>query len=155
MKYGPNFKQDMPPEALAQLPEWCVYEGDAEDLRHLKGVLIPTADVERLVYVGEREGIWVVEKDGHRSRPWMGIWITEYDAKGNVVTKGYGDGTHKLPKYGPNAMSTADLSALGMTDSELAKAVKDEFGETYEPDRVGPSDRRRKFFDRLMAKWYR
>lgn len=153
MRMGSNFKQDLDDDALSRLPEWCSYEGDDPSLTHLIGLVLPTKDVQRLVYVGERENIWVEQPSGLRERPWLNVWITEYDAEGKVVTTGYGEGEGgPLPVYGPNAMSRADLSAMGFTDSELADLVKEVLGEVYKPDRSGPSDVRRDFFDRAMAK---
>lgn len=147
-RFPDNFKQDMAPEDLAELSEFCTYEGKAGDLRHLLGLKIPTARVQDVVYVGERENIWCTRRDGSRWRPWHSMEITEYDAHGNVVL----DPQRKpIPKFGPRAMSTASLGALGLTDEKLDALAKEHLGESWEPDRPGDSDKRREMFDRVMA----
>lgn len=150
MRYAPNFTQSLPLEQLAKLPRWATYEGDAEDLQHLVGLELETATVEQLVYVGERENIYVTDEvSGDRWQPWKGIYITELDGAGNPVAPVFHE---ELVDRGANAMSMADLGALGLTDAALANMAKTELGEVYEPDRPGPSDVRRKIFDRVMAK---
>lgn len=148
--YPDHFVQSLDPEELSALPPLASYEGEARDLQHLRGLLIPTKDVEKVVYVGERENVWVEDADGNRWRPWMGCWIAELDAAGNVVTKGYGDDADPLPYLGPSPMDRAELARLGFTDHTLGEALKDHLGEEYEPDRSGASQKRRDAYRRLM-----
>lgn len=150
-RYPERFIQALAPEELDGLPPFASYEGEARDLQHLRGLVIPTKDVEKVVYVGERESVWVDDGDGNRWRPWMGCWITELDAEGNVVTKGYGADADPIPYIGPNPMDRAELASLGFTDHTLGEALREVGGEDYAPDRPGPSQKRRDAFDRLMA----
>lgn len=152
MRYGPNFIQSIDESEYENLPEHATYEGDAADLQHLVGRLIPTRDVEKVVYVGERENVWVTQPDGFRARPWYTCWIHELDANGNAIVDGYDEGAESIVERGENAMSRADLSAVGYTDDDLRKMAKEELGEVYNPDRSGPSDLRRSTYDRVMAK---
>lgn len=151
MRYPDNFKQDLHPEELAQLPEVCRYEGDAPDLQHLKGLLIPTVDVQRLVYVGERENIYVDFPDGTSGRPWLGAWITELDPQGKVIVRNDG-GPSKAPPKGARTMSTAELGALGYTDDDLARMAHEYLSEVWSPDRPGPSEKRRALWERVADK---
>ncbi len=155
MKYGPQFSQHLDASDLAGVSKTCTYEGDAPDLAHLRGLILETATVEDLVYVGERENIWAELKDGHRVRPWMGCYISEKDAAGNEVVTGYAEGkkTERTP-VGPDAMTRAELNGLGFTENELIDLVKEYLGETYVPDGRDPSDLRRHFFNRVSAKLY-
>ncbi|MBX3221918.1 MAG: hypothetical protein KF795_15485 [Labilithrix sp.] len=149
-RYASNFVQSLAAEEYARLPEFATYEGEADDLQHLKGLLIPTRDVEKVVYVGERENVWVEDAEGNRWRPWMGCWITEYDAAGNVVTKGYGADADPIPYIGPNPMARLELASLGFTDHTIAQALKEHLDQDYEPDRPGGSQKRRDAYKRLM-----
>lgn len=148
-RYPDNFVQSLEPEELERLPAFATYEGKAADLQHLTDMLIPTKDIEKVVYVGEREQVFVDMPDGTRRRPWAGCAITEYDPQGRVVVTGYDEPLP--PPRGPRAMSTADLGALGFTDDWLTQHAKRLLGETYTPDRPGPSDIRRDVFDRVIA----
>lgn len=148
-RYPDNYVQSLDPEAIAKLPEFASYEGDARDLKHLVGLMIPTADIEKVVYVGERENVWVEDAEGNRWRPWAGVWITELDANGEPVVRGYDE---PLPKpTGKNPMDRAELASLGFTDDSMAQALKEHLGEDYEADRPGPSQKRRDAFERLMT----
>jgi hypothetical protein len=149
-RYPERFSQSLAPEEYEHLPAFATYEGEAHDLRHLKGLLIPTRDIEKVVYVGERENVWVEDADGTRWRPWMGCWITELDAEGNVVMKGYGADADPIPYIGSNPMGLAELASLGWTDITLGQALKVHLGEQYEPDRPGASQKRRDAYKRLM-----
>jgi hypothetical protein len=150
VKYGPNYVQNIDAEVLAKLPRFCRYDGKARDLAYLDGLVLETATVEQLVYVGERENIIVEFEDGPH-RPWKHVQIVELDGAGKPITSGY-DNADPIPKLSPDAMSRADLSLLGYTDATLAEAAKQELGEEYEPDGPGPSDLRRSIFTRVMAK---
>lgn len=153
MKYGPQFSQHLDAHDLSGVSKTCTYEGDAPDLQHLRGLVLETATVEQLVYVGERENIWAETRDGHRIRPWMGCYISEKDAQGNEVLN-----LQKSPwravKVGPNAMTRAELNGLGFTENELVGLVKKYLGERYVPDGNDPSDLRRHFFNRVAAVLY-
>lgn len=151
MKYPPNFVQDLSAEDLAALPRWCSYEGADPLLRHLKGLVLETARVQELVHVGERENIAVLHEDGGRSWPWRFVEVVELGPDGKPNVSGY-TSADPIPKRGREAMSTADLASLGLTDAQLIELAKTELGEAYEPDRPGPSDLRRSIFDRVMAK---
>lgn len=151
MRYGPNFIQSLEPKEITRLPAVATYEGGAEDLRHLRGRAISTQEVEALVYVGERENVWVTMPDGRRHRPWIGCWITELDAAGEVVTKGYGRDADPIPERAPDAMSSGELSGMGLTDAKLADMARTLLGQAYTPDRSGRSDLRRSVYNRVMA----
>ena len=158
MRYPDTFTQSIEPDAFDTLPKFCTYEGDAPDLAHLRGLLIPTRDVERLVYVGEREFIWVDDPNrGHglpaRWTPWKGVALTERDANGNVIVDGYVNAP-PIPTFSDRAMSTAELAEMGMTDAALDRLSREHLGEPWEPDRPGLSDKRRDVFDRVMAALY-
>lgn len=152
MKYGPTFVQSI--GDVSVLPRFCCYEGSAPDLQHLRGLVLETATVEELVYVGEREAIVVDMPDGHPYRPWMHVMIVELDANGHPVVDGWKN-AEPIPTFGPRAMNTADLALLGFTDAKLGDLAKELLGEIYEPDRPGKSDVRRAMFDRVMAAAYR
>jgi hypothetical protein len=145
-----NLVQSLGAEELASLPPLFTYEGRDPELSHLLGLLMPTARAEELVYVGERENIWVESYDGKRWQPWKNVWITEYDAQGRVILPKH----EPIPERGPDAMSTGDLAGLGMTDAALAELAMKYLQEEWAPDRPGPSDLRRALFDRVMAKVY-
>lgn len=153
MRYPDTFKQDIHPEDLKGLSEWCSYEGRAPDLQHLVGVLIPTVRVQDVVYVGERENIICTRKDGSRWRPWHAVEITEYDPEGNEVLDPLPP--NPIPVFGSRAMSTASLGALGLTDHKLDLLAQEVLGERWDPDRPGDSDRRREMFDRVFAELLR
>ena len=146
------FVQELYPEALAKLPKFCEYLGDEPSLRHLRGMLIETARVQEVIPAGDRDGIWVTEKNGDRWRPWIGVWITEVDHEGKPVPPSYE--IEPIVERGPNAMSTGDLAKMGMTDESLRAHAKEFLGEGWEPDRPGPSDKRRELFDRVMVYYY-
>lgn len=146
MRYPANYKQSIDPQVLTTLPRFCRYAGSAPDLAHLRDLTLELATVEQVVYIGEREAIEVEMPDGTIERPWMHVAIQELDANGKAVIPAF----EPIPKRGPNAMSTADLGLLGWTDASLADKSKELFGEEYEPDRPGPSDKRRALFDRVM-----
>lgn len=145
--YPPNFIQSIHPKRLAELPPFATYEGTAPDLLHLRGLLIKTTDIEKVVYVGEREQVWVEREDGSRWRPWAGVWITELGPDGKPVVRE--DKHEPLPVHGPRAMNTLDLSLTGWNDDELMKAAK-KLGIDYTPERVGKSDLRREVYDRVV-----
>lgn len=153
MKYGPQFSQHLTPQDLAAVSKACTYEGDAPDLKHLRGLILETATVESVVYVGERENIWATLADGTRIRPWMGCWINEHDAEGNEVLN-LQKSAWQRSTVGPNAMTKAELNGLGFTENELIDLVKTHLGETYVPDGKDPSDLRRHFFNRVAAVLY-
>ncbi len=107
------YTQDLPPEAIAKLPKFCEYLGEDPELAHLRGMLIETARVQEVIPAGEREGIWVTEKNGDRWKPWAGVWITEVDHEGKPVPPRYE--IEPIGERGPNAISTADLARYGGT----------------------------------------
>lgn len=148
MRY-PNHKQDLDPAALGNLPEFCEYEGAAPDLQHLRGVLIPTKDAARLVYVGERENLWVTDSTG-RWRPWMGVAMTEVSPDtGAPVAPTYE--YESLPKA-VEGMSRADLARYGMTDADLEKAARELLGERWvAPESGRASKERQEIFDRVQT----
>jgi hypothetical protein len=146
-RYPANYAQDLDAETLKRLPKFATYEGDAPDLKHLRGLVLETATVEQLVYPGERDNVFVEDEDGTRHRPWRFVEIVELDANGSPVIPP----VEPIPERGPDAMSSGDLGALGMTDQDLIDLAKSELGEVYEPDRPGPSDLRRSIYNRVMA----
>ncbi len=150
MRYGPNFKQTMDPGSYKLLPKLATYDGDAPDLQHLRGVYMKTIDVEKLVYAGELEGVVVEDDEGVRWRPWKGVDVQELDDDGNPKVPTY-DTNEPFKKFGPRAMNTNDLFALGWCDAMLTDYAKSLFDEVYERERVGKSDKRREMFDRVMA----
>lgn len=150
MRNGPNFKQEMDPNSYAILPKLASYEGYAPDLQHLRGVYMKTVDVEKLVYVGELENVYVEEADGRRWQPWKGVNVIELNSKGEIDQSNWNYDEPIVPA-GPRAMATADLFALGWSDAMLEEQAKSLFNEKYEPDKVGKSDKRREMFDRVMA----
>ncbi len=89
MRYPPNFVQSIHPKKLAELPPFATYEGTAPDLLHLRGLPIRTTDIESVVYVGEREQVWVEMPDGDRRRPWASVWISERGPDGEPVVGEY------------------------------------------------------------------
>lgn len=141
----------MPEEDFASLPKMCSYEGSAHDLAHLRGLLIPTREVEKLVYVGERENIYVDDAELGRMRPWMHVAIIELDDAGNPITTGWTNAPPIGPQD-PRAYSTAHIASLGMTDEELVRLAKEHLNEDYEPDGPGPSMKRREVYDRVLDK---
>lgn len=48
-------------------------------------------------------------------------------------------------------MSAADLVAHGFTDADLAELARVTLNEEWVPDTNGPSDERRRMFDRIMT----
>jgi hypothetical protein len=150
-----RFSQSLSPDKFDTLPEFCTWEGNEPALQHLKGLLIPTREVERVVPVGARENIWVVMPDGSRERPWLNCWVTEYDENGDVVVENYAK-DRRIATRGPRAMGTAELGALGMTDHDLDQLSREVLGKPWEPDSLALSDLRRERFDEvfriLMAK---
>lgn len=150
MRYGPNFRQELSPEALKKLPKKLSYVGNAEDLKELVGKPFPKAKAETLVYVGERENIRADTKNGP-AYPWRGVWITELDDEGNVVTRGYGSSSGAIPERPDNAMTRWELAEKGMTDAGLEKEAKELFGEEHDLSKPGPLVLRQKLFDRVMA----
>lgn len=149
MRYGPNFKQNISPEALEKLPDALYYEGEAPDLAHLRGKPIPKEKAEELVYVGERDNL-VARYPDDKTHPWRGIWITEYDEDGNVVVRGYGKDSPAI-KPPEDGMDRADLGALGMTDLALQKKAKELLDEDYEIPPPGRSALRQKTYARVKA----
>ncbi len=150
MRYPHNYRQSMPPESLAALPPFCTYVGYAPDLQHLKGLVLETATVEQVVYIGERNNIQVeLPPDGAPTCPWKHVAIEELDGNGHVVVSGWTN-AEPIPTFKPDAMSRADLGKLGWTDALLADKAKELFGEEYESDSPGLSDMRRTMFDRVM-----
>lgn len=149
-RYPHNFTQTMPAEMYATLPKLATYEGDAPDLKHLLGLQIPTHEIERVVYVGERENVYVENADGVRSQPWKGVWITEFDAHGKPVVRGYDEPPVKASDPA-KTMSTADLAARGFTDATLGDLARELLGVSWEPDRLGPSAKRLAMYQRVMA----
>ncbi len=149
-RYPENFTQNLSPEEFDSLPEHVVYEGNARDLQHLRGLLIPTREAERLIYVGERGSLWATFADGHRERPWLNCYITELDADGKPVVRD-SSGGERIVTPGPNAMSTADLAKMGLTDTKLDALSQEVLGKPWEPDRLGKSDLRRERFDEVMG----
>ncbi len=152
IRYPERFKQDMDRVFLAQLSRYCTYEGHAPDLQHLKGLLIETARVEDVVYVGERDNIACRKPDGTPFYPWRSIEISEYDEFGKIVHRG--NYNEPIVYAGKGAMDRADLGALGFTDQWLSDQAKELLGETYEPQASGPSQLRRAVFNRVMKKAY-
>lgn len=151
IRYPINFRQDMDPEWLASLPARCSYEGHAPDLLHLRGLILETASVTAIIYVGERDNIAVLRPDGNREYPWRGVAIVQYDAQGKIV---HGDYNQPIVYAGKGAMDRADLGALGYSDQWLVDAVREELGETYTPEKPGPSQLRRSFFNRVQKKMH-
>ena len=52
------------------------------------------------------------------------------------------------------ALGAADLGALGYSDQWLVDAVREELGETYTPEKPGPCQLRREFFNRVQKKMH-
>lgn len=148
-RFPDNFTQNLSPEEFDYLPEWCSYEGTAPDLQHLRGLLIPTREVERVVYVGERENIWVT-LNGHRERPWFSVWIRELDADGQVIVRDL-SANRCIAKRGPHAMSAGELGAMNMSDADLDKLSREYLNKPWEPDSLCDSDLRRERFDEVMG----
>lgn len=150
MRYPETFRQELIDQDFDGLPEFCEYIGNADDLKYLRGKLIPTRRVQELVYVGERENIVVQLPNGALLRPWDGVWIYEVDENGNP----------KIPPIEPiveptePTMSTADLASIGYTDADLDKLSRDVLGAPWEPDRPGPSVARKRVYDAVMARLY-
>jgi hypothetical protein len=71
--------QRLDPAAYDHLPKYGWYAGDAPDLAHVCGRRICLLDVERLIYMGEREKVWVLMPDGSRARPWYGCEPYRFD----------------------------------------------------------------------------
>lgn len=143
-------KQELSPEELANLPDLCEYVGRSNDLKYLLGKLIPTARVQELVPVGERENIIVTLPDGTRSHPWKYIWIWTAGPDGLPVTR-----YQPLPpETGEPKMATGDLTAVGLTDATLDQLAQELLGVRWEPDRPGPSAARKRMYDAVMAKAY-
>jgi hypothetical protein len=145
------FSQSLSPETFDTLPKFCTWEGHEPELQHLKGLLIPTREVERVVPVGARENIWVVMPDGGRERPWLNCWVTEYDANGKEVIREAPSTKRRTRKVGPRAMGTAELGALGMTDHDLDQLSREVLGKPWEADSLGLSDLRRERFDEVFG----
>ncbi len=137
--------QNIDPAFLATLPKLASYEGDNPKLKALVGLFIPIEDVEKVVPVGERENVWVTDPDGTKWNPWKGVAIN-----GDDDALGY-QHAPPVPTFGPRAMSTADLAALGYSDSTLDEIAERLLGERWNPDRLGKSDLRRAMFDRVMV----
>lgn len=147
-RYPDNFVQVLPAGVLETLPEFAEYDGPARDLQHLKGLLIPTKDIDKVVYVGERENIYVTMPDGIRKRPWLGCQIFEVDAQGNeVVRYNY---EPLPPEPPPGAMDRSELEELGWSDQELWDAAKELFGETHHYSKEASLERRR-LWERVTA----
>jgi hypothetical protein len=140
----------MPEEQLEQLPELATYVGFARDFQHLRGIYFKTADAEALVYIGERENIEVEFPNGDKHCPWRHVYAYQVDANGDPIVPPH----EPIVERGPRAMSRADLASLGYTDARLAELARDLLGESWEPDRSGPSDARRAMFDRVMSAVY-
>lgn len=148
MRYPPNFTQTMPLEAYDLLPEFAEYKGDDPELLQLRGIYFKTRDAEKLVFVGERENIYVTNgPNGEQSRPWIGVALTEHDAHGNVVVP---DNYRPLPPKQRNPMDRGELTSFGLTDAKLGELAFEHLGEKYTPDRPGPSQLRRDVYDRVM-----
>ena len=62
--------QSIDAATLATLPKVATYEGPDPELSHLVGRFLPIECVESLVYIGERENVWVEDDQGVRWRPW-------------------------------------------------------------------------------------
>lgn len=144
MNYGPGFTQNMSAHFMATLPPFASYEGDEPSLAHLHGVLVATTDIENVVPVGEREAVTVTELNGCKWYPWKGVAINGPD---DAI--GYKNAP-PLPTFGSRAMNTFDLALLGFTDADLDDMARRLLGESWKPDRVGKSDRRRMMFERVM-----
>lgn len=157
MKYPPNFWQSLDEPSLRRLPPFCTYEGDDEELAHLVGKLIPTLDVEKVVYVGERDNVWCDNPSGDpeddRIRPWAGIQVVELGPDGKPIPETYE--IEPLPDEVDPALEmwTDELGSLGMTDDDLARMAQELLGETWEPEGPGRVIRklRRALYDRVMA----
>lgn len=137
----PTFKQSLSAGELAKLPKKASYDGKT----------IPTSEVEDKVPAGaERESVSVELPDGRTVYPWRGIWVTEYDDDGNVVTAGYGPDAKGFSKVPKNAMARWDLPD-GVTDFDLEEYARAEWDEEHDLDEPGPTMERRKLFDRVTA----
>lgn len=144
-----NVKQSLEPAEIAKLPSFAKYLGNDPALAHLRGLAIPTRDVERLVYIGERENVWVDDGKGNSWQPWKGAWITTYDDDGNLVWH-----HEPLPKPQKNPMGRDDLAAVGMTDASLDAASQELLGERWKPRGTAASDARRAMYERVLRAMY-
>jgi len=138
------------PAEIAKLPPLAEYTGKNPVYVELLDKKIRTTDVEKL-FPGEEWAAFLVEDDeGQQWYPWKGVTPEAYDEHGARVVPPV------LPPmvFGPDAMSTADLGGMGYTDAILDKMAQELLGETWKPDRVGPSDARRAMWDRVMAAAY-
>lgn len=153
MRYPDNFTQTLPLDVYETLHAWARYVGTDPDLAHLQGVMIPTREVERAVYVGERECVEVANAAGNLVLPWKHVAITELDETGSPVVRNQ---VHEMPEVTtpPEArMSRAQLGELGFTDYELGQLAKETLGIEY--DHLAPgASRRREVFDLVMASAY-
>ena len=143
MRYPDRFKQDLPEEWYAELPKFCRYEGDAEDLIYLRGLLIPTKEVERLVYVGERENIYVYMQDG-RARPWMSVAIVD-------IEDTLAPSVEPLPSAVHRGLGRYELAELGFTEAELV-ALAHDVGVRVPASTLLNDAERRRVFDAVMRK---
>lgn len=150
MRYPDNFKQDLPEEDLKRLPPFCSYVGNAEDLQYLKGKLIPTLDVQKLVYVGERESIVVELPDNPTFRPWKELYIIELDPFGEPVVD-FKPGAPIVDVDPDTVMDVWELNSLGYTDSDLNDMAQEHLGESWEPGGRGTGSRRKALYDRVMS----
>lgn len=142
-----NVVQSIDADELARLPPFAKYMGDDPALANLRGIAIPTSEVERLVYVGERENVWV--DDGKDTwRPWLGVEPTYLDDEGNVILPDYEEPDEPVQR---DPMDRAQLAAAGFTDASLDEAAQEVLGERWVPDRPGASDARRRMYQRVSA----
>lgn len=149
-----RYWQSLDPEDVKLLPAWATYTGDAKDLQHLRLVTFPTNRAEDLVYIGERENIWVENEAGDRWNPWAAVPILELGPDGKPRVDGYTDAPPVEVLRPSEAMATWDLASVGMTDEKLASLAKTELGIDYDPPPVGPSRLRREIYERVMAAIY-
>lgn len=140
-----NFVQSIDSAVLAKLPKLATYEGEEPALRQFRGTYFPTTQVESLIPVGERENVWV-EEDGLRWQPWKHVQIVELGPDGAPVWH-----HEPLPKDAGKGMSIGDLGSLGLSDQDLIDLARELLGETYEPDRPGPSEKRADVYRRVLA----
>lgn len=151
MLYGPNFTQTMPLESYELFGDWARYFGEEPSLQHLKNVLIPTRQVERLIPVGERECVEVEHLEtGDLCAPWRGVYIIEHDEHGNPrLPEPSGERVREITDYSKH-MTRALLAEKGYTDAELEALGRELLGEEYGEGNPGTA-RRREFYDRVTG----
>lgn len=145
---------------LSEYPPLAVYAGNSPDLAHLRGKVIATADVEKLIFVEDRAGVLVPDL-GHKdcrmlgkagdtvevkNEPggWVGFdgpWrnahrgalgpVQRFDADGNLVEPP--PLTPELPR-GPEALSLREMiDKYHLDDNDLKHLASAWLGMNYDP----------------------